>query len=78
MIRRGIFNAQIDFSQAVSRTESGRSCCILLSLTLTNHFFHLRHIILFQLTKELQDALDCFIAHLLDMKVCLRDPESKW
>jgi tryptophanyl-tRNA synthetase len=79
LIRRGIFNAQIDFSDAVSRSESGRSFYILLSLTPTNRLSHLRHIVLFQLAKELQDSLNCFIVvHLLDTKACLRDPESKW
>jgi hypothetical protein len=79
LIRRGIFNAQIDFSDAVSRTESGRPFYILLSLTPTNRLFHLRHIVVFQLAKELQDALNCFVVvHVLDTKACLRDPESKW
>jgi hypothetical protein len=50
-----------------------------LSLTPANRFFHFHHILFFQLAKELQDALNCFVVvHLLDMKVCLRDPEPKW
>jgi tryptophanyl-tRNA synthetase len=79
LIRRGIFNAQIDFSDAISRTESGGSFYIFLSLTPTNRLFHLRHIVFFQLAKELQDAFNCFlVVHVLDTKACLRDPESKW
>jgi hypothetical protein len=72
-----IFNAQIDFSDAVSRSKSGRSFYIHFSLA-PNRLFHLRHIVLFQLAKELQDSLNRFVVHLIDTKACLRDPESKW
>jgi tryptophanyl-tRNA synthetase len=39
----------------------------------------LRHIVQFQLAKELQESFNCFVViHVLDTKACLRDPDVSW
>jgi tryptophanyl-tRNA synthetase len=79
LIRRGFFNAQIDFQDAIARSRSGVPFYIFVSVTPTNRLFHARHILQFRLAKELQDAFRCFVVvHVLDTKACLRDPDASW
>ena len=78
-IRRGVFNAQIDFADAINRKKEMKPFYITLSITPTERLFNLRHIVMFQLAKELQEAFDCqVIIHVLDTKAMLRDPSIKW
>ncbi|KAH0790823.1 tryptophanyl-tRNA synthetase [Histomonas meleagridis] len=78
-IRRGIFNAQIDFDDAIKRKKEGKPFYLFLSITPTERLFNLRHIVMFQLAKELQEAFDCqLVIHVLDTKAMLRDPTIKW
>lgn len=78
-VHRGIFNAQIDFADAIERKKAGKPFYIFLSITPTERLFNLRHIVMFQFAKELQEAFDCqLIIHVLDTKAMLRDPSVKW
>lgn len=68
-LKRGIFNGEIGFLDAINHAKSNKPLYIYLSITPTNRLTHLRHLIFFEMAKYLQNVLNCYVfIHVLDFK----------
>lgn len=78
-IRRGVYNAQIDFEDAIERKRNGKPFYIFLSITPSNRLTNLTHVVSFGFAKRLQDDFDCpVVIHVNDSKAFLRDTDLKF
>lgn len=79
LLRRGVFNAHSGLDEILQMKQEGKPFYLYFPISPTERLTHLRHVILFQTAKSLQDSLGCcLVIHLTDTKAHLRDAKVKF